>query len=140
MDRVRVLYRDSMSGLYESGRMTGDDLNRFYGLLLGDSEISDYLIVDSDEKRFEGFYFGGSRKACHEVRDDFVDRVGTTIARRRRDSGSMFSQPVGKTLAHGKCLGLNYALVGAVTETGEERYMMTIHPYRRGQSRGVLER
>ena len=133
---MRDLFNEEMLSLVESGRMTDEDLDDLFDMIVSDDELSEYVMSEG----FVGFRFVSTRKESHEIRDRFVEDVGEKMVIWRKDPLTLISEPISKTLVHGKYLGLNYALIGDVTETGEERYMMTIHPYRRGNSGGVLER
>lgn len=133
---MRDLFNKAMLPVVDSGRMTETDVDMLFELFVSDEELSDYIWSGG----FEGFRFVQTRKESHDIRDRFVDEVGTKMVIWRRDPVTLISEPISKTLVHGKYLGLNYALIGAVDSEGTERYLMTLHPYRKGIKRGGFNR
>lgn len=129
---MRDLFNEEMLSLVESGRMTDEDLDDLFDRIVNDDELSEYVMSEG----FVGFRFVSTRKESHEIRDRFVEDVGEKMVLWRKDPLTLISEPISKTLVHGKYLGLNYALIGAVDSEGTERYMMTLHPYRKGRTRG----
>lgn len=129
---MRDLFNKEMLSLVESGRMTDEDLDDLFDMFVSDDELFEYVMSEG----FVGFRFVSTRKESHAIRDRFVEDVGEKMVIWRKDPLTLISEPISKTLVHGKYLGLNYALIGAVTEYGEERYLMTLHPYRKGRTRG----
>lgn len=129
---MRDLFNEEMLSLVESGRMTDEDLDDLFDLIVSDDELSEYVMSEG----FVGFRFVSTRKESHELRDLFVEDVGEKMVIWRKDPLTLISEPISKTLVHGKYLGLNYALIGAVDGEGLEHYMMTLHPYRKGRTRG----
>lgn len=129
---MRDLFNEEMISLVESGRMTDEDLDDLFDMFVTDAELSEYVMSEG----FVGFRFVLTRKESHEIRDRFVEDVGKKKVIWRTDPLTKISEPISKTLVHGKYLGLNYALIGAVDGEGIEHYMMTLHPYRKGRTRG----
>lgn len=129
---MRDLFNEEMLSLVESGRMTDEDLDDLFDMIVSDDALYEYVMSEG----FVGFRFVSTRKESHEIRDRFVEDVGDKMVIWRKDPLTLISESISKTLVHGKYLGLNYALIGAVDSEGTERYMMTLHPYRKGRTRG----